>query len=75
MKLNDESISKIATACVIGLLSWNVMTTHELATQQSVIMYKLEQLSDDKEENIRRFVEADLKYKGLEERIKNLENR
>lgn len=67
MKLNEESLNKIATACVIGLLSWNVMTTHELAAQQSVVMYKLEQLSDERNDTLKWRISVDERLKRLEE--------
>ena len=75
---NEEGIlNKLVTAAVIGLLSWNVMTTKNLSVEVAVLNEKVDnRLSDaySRTEAVGKAREVELMIRTLEARVKALEN-
>jgi hypothetical protein len=40
----DSNLNKVLTGAIIGLLSWNIFTTHKLAIQVAVLVNKVDRI-------------------------------
>jgi hypothetical protein len=45
-QVKDDMMNKALTGAIIGLLSWNIYTTHKLTIDVAVLTEKIEQLED-----------------------------
>lgn len=43
----DDMMNKLLTGAIIGLLSWNIYTTHQLSIDVAVLTEKIERLEEN----------------------------